>query len=110
MKVKLFVMLIALFSMSFVKEETKEVVIKTSSECGSCKVRIEEKLNYTKGILFVNLDVSTKFLTVKYKESKITLEKIKEIISNLGYDADDVKANQVSQKNLPACCQPNGMK
>lgn len=110
MRVKLFVVLIALLSMSFVKQTVKEVVIKTSSECGMCKERIEEKLNYTKGITFVDLDVSTKLLTVKYKEEKISVDKIKEIISNLGYDADEVKANPESQKNLPACCQPHGMK
>lgn len=102
--------MLATFSFSFKKGEVKEVVIKTSSECGMCKERIEEKLNYTKGVTYVNLDVSSKLLTVKYKEEKVTLEKIKEIISNLGYDADDVKANPESQKNLPACCKPNGMK
>lgn len=110
MKVKLFVMLIALFSMSFVKQNVKEVVIKTSAECGMCKERIEEKLNYTKGVTYVELDVSSKLLTVKYKEEKISLEKIREILSDLGYDADDVKANPESQKKLPACCQPHGMK
>lgn len=102
--------MLATFSFSFKKSEVKEVVIKTSSECGMCKERIEEKLNYTKGVTYVNLDISSKLLTVKYKEEKITLEKIREIISKIGYDADDVKANPESQKNLPVCCKPNGMK
>lgn len=110
MKSILLIAVITLFSFSFTKHEVKEVVIKTSSECSMCKERIEEKLNYTKGVTYVSLEVSTKLLTVKYKEDKITLEKIREIISNLGYDADDVKANVENQQHLPKCCRPNGMK
>lgn len=86
------------------------VVIKTSAECGQCKDRIENKLNYTKGISFADLNYETKELTVKFKTEKITLDEIRKIVSELGYDADDVKANPTAQKALPACCQPNGMK
>lgn len=109
MKVKFIIILVALLTVSFIKKEIKEVVIKTSTECNLCKERLEEKLNYTKGIQFVNLDVPTKMLTVKYNEEKITLEKIKSLISETGYDADEIKANPISQKKLPKCCQPNGM-
>ncbi len=110
MKNLLLILVIAFVTLSFKQKETKEVIIKTSAECNMCKERIEEKLNYTKGINYVNLEVSTKLLTVKYKTDKITLEKIKEIISNLGYDADDVKANVESLEKLPNCCKPSGMK
>jgi copper chaperone CopZ len=92
------------------KKKTETVVIKTSAECGDCKERIESKLNYTKGISFAELDFETKELTVKYKTKDITLDEIKKIVSEIGYDADDVKANEVQQKKLPLCCQPGGMK
>ena len=91
-------------------QKAEKVVIKTSAECGDCKERIESKLNYTKGISFAELDYETKELTVKFKPDKITLAEIKKIISELGYDADEVKANAVEQKKLPLCCQPGGMK
>lgn len=110
MKKTLFILALSFGTFSFVQNKLEEVTIKTSSECIRCKERIEEKLNYTKGVTFVNLEVSTKLLNVKYKPEKITLGKIKEIISNLGYDADDVKANLESQNKLPKCCKPNGMK
>ena len=90
--------------------KSQTVVIKTSAECGDCKERIESKLNYTKGIVFAELDIPSKELTVKFKTSKITLDEIKKIISEIGYDADDVKANAEKQKELPMCCQPGGMK
>lgn len=110
MKKTLLILALSIGAFSFVQNKIEEVTIKTSSECSKCKERIEEKLNYTKGVTYVNLEVSTKLLNVKYKPEKITLEKIKEIISNLGYDADDVKANLESQNKLPKCCKPNGMK
>lgn len=90
--------------------QVQEVKIKTSAECGSCKDRIEEKLNYTKGIQFAELDVLSKELTVKFNSKKISLVQIKKELSELGYDADEVKANPKSVKELPACCQPGGMK
>ncbi len=83
--------------------------ILTSAECDNCKERIEQMLNYTKGIKFAELDVSTKKLVVKYHSGKLTLSEIKHKLSDLGYDADEVKANQVAQKKLPLCCQPGGM-
>lgn len=95
--------------LSFTKKEWKEVKIKTSSECGMCKERIEGKLDYTKGIKNSNLDIDSKVLTVKYDPNKITVEQIKTIVVELGYDADDQKANTEAQQNLPKCCQPHGM-
>ncbi len=101
---------IAFLGFSF-KQDVKPqlVTIKTSAECGECKERIESKLNYTKGIVFSELDFKTQVLTVKFKPTKVTLEQIKQIVSDLGYDADDVKANVDAQKALPLCCQPHGM-
>ena len=82
--------------------------IQTSAQCGSCKTRIENKLNYTKGIRFAELDLKTKKVLVKFSPKKITLAQVKKVISNLGYAADNVKANQKSMKALPKCCQPGG--
>src|SRR5690554_2910394 len=73
--------------------KTMEVTMQTSAECGDCKERIENKLNYTKGVIYSDLDVRTKKLTVKYRTSKITLDEIKTIVSNIGYTIDGVEAN-----------------
>lgn len=99
-----------LFSQETKPTKAQKVVIKTSAECEECKERIESKLNYTKGISFAELDYKSQELTVKFKADKITLEEIKKIVSDLGYDADDVKANPEEQKKLPSCCLPGGMK
>lgn len=109
MKNILLISLLAICSIGFAQEKVQEVKIKTSSECGECKIRLEEKLNYTKGIVYVDLDVESKILTVRYKPLKISVDQIKTIISELGYDADEMKANPESQNKLPKCCRPGGM-
>jgi len=104
------VVCIAFLAFGFKQDvKTRLVTIKTSAECGECKDRIESKLNYTKGIVFSELDFKTKDLTVKFKPAKINIEQIKQIVSDLGYDADNLKANVDAQKALPLCCQPRGM-
>ena len=92
------------------KKGNETVIIQTSAQCGDCKERIEELLNYSKGVTFAELDLVTKKVTVKFNPSKISLSEIKKKISDLGYDADEVKANAEGIKKLPACCQPDGMK
>lgn len=109
MKAIVILMISVLSLTSFAQEKKPEVIIQTSAECGMCKDKLEGKLNYTKGIVFSELNVETKQLTVKFLSKKISLDEIKQIISELGYDADEVKANPLSVEKLPACCQPGGM-
>lgn len=92
------------------KAKFETVVIQTSAECGDCKNRIEEGLNYMKGVSFAELDLETKKVTVKYSTKKVSLQQIKEKINSIGYDADDMKAKPEAVQKLPACCQPGGMK
>jgi len=85
------------------------VVIQTSAECGECKERLEGHLNYTKGVVFSELDLETMQLTVKYKTSVISADVIKKEVSGLGYDADEVKADPKAYDELPSCCKAGGM-
>jgi len=92
------------------KSKLETAVIQTSAECGQCKERIEDGLNYTKGVKFAELDLETKKVTVKFSPKKISLVQVKEKINSIGYDADDLKAKDEIVKKLPLCCQPGGMK
>lgn len=87
---------------------TETIVIQTSAQCGDCKERIENALNYTPGIKFAELDLESKKVTVKYATSKISVQEIKEVIVKIGYDADELKAKKEVIEKLPKCCQPNG--
>lgn len=98
------------FSASAQKSQNKvEAVIHTSSQCGECKERIENLFNYQKGVIYAELDLDKNDLKIKYKKDKISLEEIKSLLNELGYDADDQKAKLENVKTLPNCCQPGGM-
>lgn len=86
-----------------------EVKIQTSAECGTCKDLMENKLNYISGIKYAELNLADKKLHIKYKTKKISLDEIRTIISELGYEADDVSAVESAVVKLPQCCQPGGM-
>ncbi|MGL4597872.1 MAG: heavy-metal-associated domain-containing protein [Bacteroidia bacterium] len=81
------------------------LVIKTSAECEMCKTAIEKKLNLMKGIKVATVDFSAHTVTVVYNPEKTTADKIRKVISSLGYDADEVKANNRAQQRLPDCCK-----
>ena len=85
------------------------VIIKTSSICGMCKASIEKTMAYEKGVISSNLVIKTGELTVKYKPTKTTPEKIRKAISESGYDADTLKAIKKAYNNLPNCCKKGGM-
>lgn len=88
------------------KAKFDTVKIKTSAECEMCKTKLETELGRSKGVKSANLDLSTRVVTVVYNKSKTDPGKLRTIISNIGYDADDIKANNRAQKKLPDCCQP----
>ena len=97
------------FSNASAKQDTT-VTIKTSAECGSCKKRIENALNFEKGVKSAEVSVNTKIATVIFDPTKTSIDKIREAISKTGYQADEVAANEKALKKLPTCCKPDGMK
>jgi|ERR1041385_3332318 copper chaperone CopZ len=86
--------------------KTSTIQIKTSGECDMCKKKIEGEIGKMAGVKKAELDVATHVLTVEYNPKKVSPDKIRKAISDIGYDADDVKANNRAQKELPQCCQP----
>ena len=101
--ISMFLMFFLMSGSSVFGQMTAE--IKTSAQCDMCKETIEKELNLTKGIKSAVLDVKTKIVTVTYKEKVITLDEIRNIISNIGYDADLVPANRKKYAKLPKCCK-----
>ena len=65
-------------------------------------------MTYTKGIKSVDLDLETKVLTLEYRTDKTDADKLRTAVSKIGYDADDVKADEAAYQKLPACCQKGG--
>ena len=88
-------------------EKKATIKIKTSAECDMCKTRIEKEMAFVKGVKKADLDLATRVLTVTYQTKKTSPDAIKAAISKIGYDADDVKADNKAFKKLPECCQTN---
>ena len=98
------ILLVLLFG--FLSGPTQTVKIKTSAICEMCKERIEKNLALTKGIEKSDLNLEDQSsITVVYNPDKIDVAKIKQVIAETGYDADDVKAIKKSYEKLPNCCK-----
>ena len=105
---KLLVLFISVFlvaSAGAMAAKLDTIKIKTSSQCGECKERIEEALAFERGVKKSELDLGTQIVTVTYKPGKTTPEKIRKAISKVGYDADDVPADPKAYNKLDACCK-----
>lgn len=85
--------------------ENDTVFIQTSAICGDCKERLEHNISFEKGVTFVELNDSTKVLTIVYKTGKNDKEKLKIAVTKIGYDADDLAADPKAYDRLPACCK-----
>jgi mercuric ion binding protein len=90
------------------KNKFSKVMIHTSAICGDCKSRIEGALKKVKGVKSANLDLETKDVTVTYAPKKVDVPALRKAISQAGYDADEVLANQEAYDNLPMCCRKGG--
>lgn len=83
----------------------EEVTFQTSARCGMCKSKIERDLSLSKGVEKAELNLEDKKVTIVYNTKKTNPGKLKKTISKIGYDADEVVANQKSHDALPDCCQ-----
>lgn len=91
---------------SFAQKNSPTVIkILTSAQCNMCKERIEKAMAYERGVKESVLDLDSKILTVSYLSNKTTPEKIKKAVAGVGYDADDVPADQKAYEALPPCCK-----
>ncbi|MCA0397350.1 MAG: heavy-metal-associated domain-containing protein [Bacteroidetes bacterium] len=88
------------------KKALMTVTIKTPSvQCDMCKDRIEKFLAKEEGVQKATVDYKRKTTKVSFYTDRTNIENIKTAIANLGYDADDVSANDESYQKLPRCCK-----
>ncbi|MCF8366309.1 MAG: cation transporter [Bacteroidales bacterium] len=98
-----------IFSVNLLAQEktkkTETAEIKSSVVCGMCEERVTKELAFEKGVTDVKVNLETKVITVTYKTSKTDKETIKKAITKIGYDADDLLADDAAYEKLPACCK-----
>lgn len=93
------------------QKTTLTATIKTAIYCDHCKVcetcgpQLQKGLLKEKGVQMVTLDEEAMTIKVVYNSKKISLPQIRTAISRLGYDADEVKAEEVAYEALDGCCK-----
>jgi len=89
-------------------QQKKPVTVKIQTpgmQCDECKKRVEDYLKYEEGVTKVIAYPRSKYVTVTYLADRTNIENIKTAIANVGYDADDVKADEDAYKKLPKNCK-----
>ena len=92
-------------------KKNEKVVIKTNiycdhcKECPTCGKSLQSNLLDIKGVKMYELDDKKMTLTVYYNAQKTNAEQIREAISKIGYDADDIKASPEAYVKLDDCCK-----
>lgn len=107
MKKALFIVFLFVAFQSFAQYKKPVVaLIKTpQAQCAECKTKIENFMKYEEGVAKVVVDIKKKITTVTFLSDRTNIENIKTAIANLGFDADDVTANEEQYKRLPLCCK-----
>lgn len=66
--------------------------------CASCAMHVEKAASKVEGIAFASVNLATERLTIKYDDSKVSLDKVIDAVSKAGYKAiDDEKALRASR-------------
>ncbi len=111
---KSFLFLTVLFFVSTTasaQKSNEKAVIKTTLNCSHCKecetcgLKFKTEMLKIKGVRMYELDDKAMTFTVYYNPKKTNLQNIKEAISKLGYDADDIKADPKGYESLDGCCK-----
>lgn len=102
-------MLIFFFAVSCAKKvstaSTEQKLIRTTAQCEMCKEKIETALHKIKGVKKAILNQENKLLAVTFANTQTEYSIICKAMTELGYDADDYKANEEAYEKLPACCK-----
>ena len=83
----------------------QKVVIQTNGVCSKCEALFKENVPFFKGVKDYSYDPKTSKMTIAYDSKKTNPDLLRQQISKLGYNADNVKADPAARAKLPACCQ-----
>ncbi len=104
----LLAILLLLGSLAATAQYKKPVIVQIKTpqaHCEECKVMIERFMKYEEGVAKVVVDFKKKITTITFLSDRTNIENLKTAMANLGYDADDITANEEVYKRLPKCCK-----
>ena len=107
MKKFILLALMAIVTMGAYAQKEQSVTIKTNASlnCDKCANRFKENVPFFKGVSNYEYNKATGVLTISYNASKTSPDQLRQQISKLGYNADNVAADAAAREKLPACCK-----
>lgn len=84
--------------------QTKTDSVKVWGNCDDCKDKIENAAKLT-GVTSAEWNKENLMLVVNYEPGKISVLDIEKSVAGVGYDTQDIKADDAAYKKLPKCCQ-----
>ena len=82
----------------------KTVTFKVWGNCEKCKSVVEASCTVD-GVIEKDWKIESTLITVTFDTTKISLERIQQLIANSGYDNDKFFGDDYAYYKLPDCCQ-----
>ena len=72
------------------KQKTETLKCWASLDCEKCVEKVEKNISFEKGVTDLKVDLPTKLITITYKPSKTSPDKLEKAIQKLGYKTEIV--------------------
>ena len=79
-------------------------------QCNMCEHNIHTALDNVDGVAKLTIDPISKTAMVQYDSSLTKLENLESLISQSGYQANDLKPDSEAYKKLNLCCKVQDIK
>ena len=96
-------MLVLMTSCENPNETTKQLHV--YGNCMMCEDKIEGALKEVNGVVVGDWNRKTKQMTLTFDSTKTSLLNLKKKIAEVGYDMDDVRAEDEVYQGLHKCCK-----
>jgi septal ring-binding cell division protein DamX len=105
-KLLLVVLAVGVASSLFAQKTISKIAIQTSASIEKSRDIVEQALAVEKGVKSFEFKKGSSLLMVSFRTDKTSPEAIRKVISESGFDADNVKADPKAAKFLPKECKP----
>lgn len=93
------------FSAYLIQNAIKDTSIMVYGNCSSCKKAIEKAAKSVDGVESASWDKKKKILTLQFDMAKTSLDLIEKAIIAIGYDTENMRAEDSVYDELHHCCK-----
>jgi copper chaperone CopZ len=92
-------------SSMLLQNAVKDTSITVYGNCSSCKKAIEKAAKSVNGVKTASWDKKKKILNIQYDISETSLNTIEKAIIDIGYDTENMRAEESVYNELHECCK-----